>query len=127
VIVSEKGDVLITGHDEVGERLTPIRVSTLRAKPTPEPWLKRDFGIALGVCWDFDRTVEPCIRIQMFRWFASVTAPDPVVSTKYVGVSLNLPLRLWILKNTSVGATATWNYKDLALTPDIALLASIRL
>jgi hypothetical protein len=127
VIISEKGDVLITGRNEVGERLTPIRVETLRARPKPEPWVKRDIGVALGVCWDFDDTVEPCARIQTWRWFASITAPDPVVTPKYAGVSANFPVKVWLLKNTSIGAAVKWNYKGLSLLPDLTLTFSVRL
>ena len=127
MIVSEKGDVLITGQSEVGEKLTPIHVETLRAKPRPEPWLKRDFGVAVGVCWDFDKTVEPCVRIQTWRWLGSITAPDPIVTLKDAGVSANFPVRIWFLKNTSVGASVKWEYREPLLTPDVAVVITVQL
>jgi hypothetical protein len=127
VVVSEAGNVLITGRDEAGENLAPIRVNTLRAKPRPEPWLKRDFGIALGACWDFDRTVEPCIRIQTWRWFGAVAAPDPVLTLRYAGVSANLPLRIWLLKNTSMGAAVKWNYGAFSPVPCVSLVLTVQL
>jgi hypothetical protein len=127
VVVSDRGDVLITGYGEVAERLPPIRLETLRARPRPEPWLKRDLGIALGVCWNFDDSVEPCLRIQTFRWFGSVTAPDPVFTMKYAGVSVNLPLRLGPLKNTSIGGTLKWDYSNLNPLPDVAITLTVQL
>ncbi len=127
VVVTDEGDVLVTGKTEVGERLPPKRIKTLKKKPAPEPWVKKDFGLGLGVCWDFDKTVEPCLRIQTLRWFGSVTAPDPVVSLKYAGVSVNFPLKLWVLRNTSVGGMLKWDYDGLSTAPDVAVVISVQL
>jgi len=127
VVVSDRGDVLITGYDEVGERLPPIRVETLRARPRPEPWLRRDIGIALGVCWDFDRSVEPCLRIQTFRWFASISAPDPVFTMMYAGVSANFLLKVDPIENTSIGGMLKWDYSNLNPMPDVGLVVTVQL
>lgn len=55
------------GETDVGERLPPKRIETLRKRPKPEPWVKKDFGVGLGLSCDFDRTIEPCVWIQTFR------------------------------------------------------------
>lgn len=127
IVVTEEGDVLVTGETEVGERLPPRRMETLRKGPTPEPWVKKDFGVALGLAWDFDNTVEPCVRIQTYRWFGHVTGPDPVISFKYTGVSVNFPLKLWVLKNTSIGGMLKWDYANLARAPDVGVVLTVRL
>ncbi len=125
VVVTDEGDVLVTGETEVGKRLPPKRIETLRKRPPPEPWVKKDVGIGLGLCWDFGKTIKPCVRIQTFRWFESITAPDPVASLKYAGVSVNFPLRIWVLRNTSVGGMFKWDYEDFRPTPDVALALAL--
>ncbi len=45
------------GETEVGERLSRKRIETLRKRPKPEPWVKKDLGIGPGLSCDFDGTI----------------------------------------------------------------------